>query len=65
MAQKYCYCMYDLDGNFIAKRCFSCKGCCKKRMPKNTPACIRIDHEKGEIVFQNKYFKDIKHKVKE
>jgi len=53
---KYCICMYDLDGKLIAKRCLSCKGCAKKHMPKDTPACVRGGGENGHIYYKNQAF---------
>jgi len=60
----HCICLYDADGNFMTKRCFSCKGCAMKRMPKQSPACLRVSDEHGKIVAMNDLFKQIKDKVK-
>lgn len=59
----YCICLYDEEGVFLSKRCFSCKGCAKKRMPRNTPACLRLGGKDGEILSMNAPFKKIKGKV--
>ena len=54
--------LYDLEGNVLAKKLFTCRGCAKKHAPKTTPACIQ-DHE-GNVIWSNAYYARMKHKVK-
>jgi hypothetical protein len=53
---KYCVCIYTKDGKLESKRCLSCKGCAKKRMPQDKPACVRGGGSKGKIYYKNKAF---------
>ena len=56
---KYYVCMYDNNKELITSRAMSCKGCAKKRMPKDTPACIRGGSKTGNILVYNEAFKKL------
>lgn len=53
---KYCLCMYDLNGDLIGTRLWSCMGCGWKHAPKDTPACMRKRSRDGDIVRCNPSF---------
>ena len=48
--------MYDLKGNLLATRLWSCLGCGWKHAPKDTPACLRKGNVNGDIVRCNPNF---------
>ena len=60
---RYCLCLYDLKGNLLGTRLWSCLGCGVKHMPK-TPACLRKENKNGEIVRRNLSFIKIEKKIK-
>jgi Zn-finger protein len=60
----YCVCLYNLKGELLATRLWSCSGCGWRHAPKTTPACMRKGNKDGVIVKENEAFKKIRRKVK-
>ena len=56
---KYCLCVYNEYKELILKKCMSCKGCSKKRMPRDKPACVRANGASGRVLVYNEEFKQL------
>jgi len=56
---KYCLCIYNDKEELIVKRSMSCKGCAKKRMPRDKPACIRANTSSGKILVYNEPYRQL------
>jgi len=56
---KYCLCIYDDNKELKVKRCMSCKGCAKKRIPRDKPACIRANGASGRVLVYNEAYRQL------